>query len=60
MDSNKLFYILNNFDDSYDENKYLTVLRKNVNLLEKLKHNKNRINNQKNWDIAKKFANTYE
>lgn len=60
MESNKLFHILYNFHDVYEENKYLSILYKNTSLLEKLKINKNKINNQKNWDVAKKFANTYE
>lgn len=60
MESNKLFHILSHYIDVYEETKYSSILSKNTNLLEKLKINKNRINNQKNWDIAKKFANTYE
>lgn len=60
MESNKLFHILSQSDDVYEEKKYFSILHKNTRLLEKLKINKNRINNQKNWDIAKKFANTYE
>lgn len=60
MESNRLFHILSNFKGVYDEKKYAAMHEMNKQLMLKLKSNKNRIDNQKNWDIAKKFANTYE
>jgi 23S rRNA U2552 (ribose-2'-O)-methylase RlmE/FtsJ len=42
------------------EHMYIEMDEKNLKILERLKSMKNKINNQKNWDVAKKFSNTYE
>ena len=55
-----LYHILNKFKGQYDKQIYNSVYNKNcLLLLEKLKLNKNKIDNQKNCDIAKKYANIY-
>ena len=55
-----LYHILNKFKGQYDKQLYNEIYSKNQLLLEDLKRNKNKIDNQKNWDIAKKYANIYE
>lgn len=55
-----LYHILNKFKGQYDKQLYNEIHSKNQLLLEDLKRNKNKIDNQKNWDIAKKYANIYE
>tara|TARA_Y100000389_G_C17451652_1_gene515281 strand:- start:276 stop:1355 length:1080 start_codon:yes stop_codon:yes gene_type:complete len=55
-----LYHILNKFKGQYDKQIYNEIYSKNCLLLEDLKRNKNKIDNQKNWDIAKKYANRYE
>lgn len=55
-----LYHILNKFKGHYDKQSYIEMYSKNQLLLEDLKRNKNKIDNQKNWDIAKKYANIYE
>lgn len=60
--SNKLFHILGDYKELNNEKKidYLQLDKKNNDLLNSLRIEKNKIDIQKNWDIAKKFANIYE
>jgi len=55
-----LYHILNEFKGQYDKSIYEDIYNKNQLLLDDLRRNKNKIDNQKNWDIAKKYANMYE
>jgi 23S rRNA U2552 (ribose-2'-O)-methylase RlmE/FtsJ len=48
------------YDGLYNEQTFNQTFEANCALLERLKIIKNKINNKKNWDVAKKFANTYE
>lgn len=55
-----LYHICNDCIYNYDEQMYTEICNKNFLLFESLKSYKNKIDNQRNWDIAKKYANTYE
>ncbi|QOI90173.1 hypothetical protein QKU58_gp158 [Pyramimonas orientalis virus] len=59
MDSH-LYHIPCNYSEIFDEQVCMFMIKRNTSLLDKLKTSKNKINNQKNWDVAKKFANKYE
>ena len=46
---------------NYISNKYLeSIIIQNETLKQTLVHHKNKINNHRKWDIAKKYANEYE
>lgn len=55
-----IYTILCKYDETYDEETFKQLFKTNETLLSKLKTKKNKIDHQKNWDVAKKFANTYE
>jgi len=55
-----MFKILNHTFNTYDSIELENLKTENNNLCETLKLNKNKIDVQKKWDIAKKYANEYE
>lgn len=61
MEDLSLYHILNKYIQNYDEKKYNELLAENTSLQKILRTHKNKIDScHKNWDIAKKYANTYE
>lgn len=60
MENIPLYHILKNYKQHYDYKSFYDTQGCNDMLRCKLQREKNKIDNEKNWDIAKKYANNYE